>query len=670
MLFSLKLFGGVALSGGNEPVAPAVVQRHRLALLALLTAPPPQAMSRDKLMSWLWPERDEEHARGLLNQAVYALRQALGSGAVLSAGDGLRIDPAVITTDVLAFEGAIASGALERAVALYTGPFLDGFFLDEALEFERWVERERGRLAGEYALALERLAEAGEQSGEPDRAAKWWQARAAHDPYDSRVALRLMRTLERAGNRAGALQQARGHVERLRDEVGIEPPAEVLAAIERLRGPVSAPPGSQPAQAGLPAATPPVALPLEPRPATPGVSSSPSTATPRRRWLAAAGVLLAVGAVWVGLRVASRPDEVKVAAPGPATVDEIARAVARELERRARGDTLKGGPQYRTRSIPAYELYLRGSDPALLRSDSAARRGLQYFRRAVALDSTYAAAWAGLARMTLRVGASGNLASTTAARAEAEGAAGRAVALDDSLAEGHAVLGITRAMVYDFAVAERHLRRAIELEPTRARHREWAVNFYLLTDRPAEALEEAERAAALEPLSPSATAELARALMANGRCEEALAKLERLRALDPPLLRVPPIVAQCYGRSGRWADAVAVLRPPAGREDPRTLPLLGYMLARAGKSGEARSIQASLLERWRQGAIGAFDLAYIPVALGEYDQAFTWLSRSIDDGSLGSYVSWRAGFTGLPFDELRRDPRLGALRVRLGLQNR
>jgi hypothetical protein len=94
------------------------------------------------------------------------------------------------------------------------------------------------------------------------------------------------------------------------------------------------------------------------------------------------------------------------------------------------------------------------------------------------------------------------------------------------------------------------------------------------------------------------------------------------------------------------------------------------MLARAGKSGEARSIQASLLERWRQGAIGAFDLAYIPVALGEYDQAFTWLSRSIDDGSLGSYVSWRAGFTGLPFDELRRDPRLGALRVRLGLQNR
>jgi DNA-binding SARP family transcriptional activator len=669
MLFSLKLFGGVALSGGNEPVAPAVVQRHRLALLALLTAPPPQAMSRDKLMSWLWPERDEEHARGLLNQAVYALRQALGSGAVLSAGDGLRIDPAVITTDVLAFEGAIASGALERAVALYTGPFLDGFFLDEALEFERWVERERGRLAGEYALALERLAEAGEQSGEPDRAAKWWQRRAAHDPYDSRVALRLMGALERAGNRAGALQQARGHVERLRDEVGIEPPAEMLAAIERLRGPLAAPAVAERKPAAPHEATQPGGAPAETLRTASALSAASSFAATRRRWLIGAGVLIAAGGVAVGLRFAFRSDELKVAA-APAVVDEIARAVARELERRARGDTLKSGPQYRTRSIPAYELYLRGSDPALLRSDSAARLGLEYFRRAVALDSSYAAAWAGLARMTLRVGASGGLASITAARAEGEAAAGRAVALDDSLADGHAVLGVTRAMAYDFAAAERHLRRAIELEPTRARHREWAVNFYLLTDRPAEALEEAERAAALEPLSPSATAELARALMANGRCEEALAKLERLRALDPPLLRVPPIVAQCYGRSGRWADAVAVLRPPAGREDPRTLPLLGYMLARAGKSGEARSIQASLLERWRQGAIGAFDLAYIPVALGEYDQAFTWLSRSIDDGSLGSYVSWRAGFTGLPFDELRRDPRLGALRVRLGLQNR
>jgi hypothetical protein len=94
------------------------------------------------------------------------------------------------------------------------------------------------------------------------------------------------------------------------------------------------------------------------------------------------------------------------------------------------------------------------------------------------------------------------------------------------------------------------------------------------------------------------------------------------------------------------------------------------MLARAGDTGEARSIQASLVTRWRQGDIGAFDLAYIPAALGDNGAAFTWLNRSIDDSSLVNYVSYRAGFAGVPFDVLRRDPRLGALRARLGLQNR
>ena len=666
-MFFLKLFGGVALCPGDEPLLPAAVQRHRLAMLAVLAAPPLQVVRREKLMALLWPERDTEHARGLLNQAVYALRQALGAGAVLSAGDGLRIDPKLIASDVLAFEEAVAAGALERAVALYSGPFLDGFFLDEAPEFERWVERERNRLGGQYAQALEQLADDAERAGEADRAVKWWQVRAGHDPCDSRVALRLMATLESAGNPAGALQHAQSHVDRLREELGIEPLAEMRAAIERLRSPAARP--SLTSRAPAVPQTPPAVGPEEAASPPTSAIDPPEVPSARRRWLIGAGAILTVSALAVAVRLASRVEEARVP-PAPAVVDEIAKAVARELERRARGETAQRGPEYRTWSIPAYELYLRGSDPALLRTDSTARLGLEYYRRAVALDSTYAAAWAGLARMIFRVGSSGTVAEIAKARAEGEAAARRAVLLDDSLAEGHAMLGLTRAMVYDFATAEQHLHRAIELEPGRARLREWVANFYLLTDRPADALAEAERAAALEPLSPSATAELARALMANDRCEEALAKLQRLATLDPPLLRVPPILAQCYGRSGRWADAVTVLRPHAGREDPRTLPLLGYLLARGGRHDEARSIQARLLEQWRSGAIGAFDLAYVPLAFREYDQAFAWLGKAVEDGSLGYFIGWRAGFSGLPFDDLREDPRLDALRARIGLQKR
>jgi tetratricopeptide (TPR) repeat protein len=385
-------------------------------------------------------------------------------------------------------------------------------------------------------------------------------------------------------------------------------------------------------------------------------------------WYAAAAVLLAAATAGA-IRLSSGGGRAEVAAT-PAVVDRIAQAVARELDRRQRGDTAERLPRHRTRSIPAYELYLRGDDPALLRSDSAARLGLDYFRRAVALDSGYAAAWAGLARMTFRLSGDGRPDSVAAARASAEAAVRKALALDDSLAEAHALYGMIRGMANDFTEAERHLRRAIALEPTRTRVREWLVDFLLFAERPVEALTEAEHALALDPLSPSATAELARALAANDRCDEALARLRTIAALDPPLLRAAPIAAQCYGRQGKWAEAIAALGPQAERGDAAVLALLGYMHGRAGDRAEALAIQARLLDRRDSGAIGAYYLAFVPAALGDRDQAFTWLDRADEDGSLRFYPGRRMGVTELPFDALRQDPRMDRLRDRLGLQKR
>ena len=65
--------------------------------------------------------------------------------------------------------------------------------------------------------------------------------------------------------------------------------------------------------------------------------------------------------------------------------------------------------------------------------------------------------------------------------------------------------------------AERHFRRAIALDPSQRRVREWFVNFLLMTGRREQALAEAERALALDPRAPTAIAEHARALAANGR---------------------------------------------------------------------------------------------------------------------------------------------------------
>src|SRR5688572_13054734 len=318
-LFSLKLFGGASLEGPAGALTGRAAQRHRLALLTLLATSGGGGVTRDKLTAYLWPEADEERARHLLSNSLYMLRQALGEDSVIGAGDVVRLDAARVRCDVRDFEDALGRGEVARAVGLYTGPFLDGFFLADAPEFERWATRERDRLATAYARALESLAECAEGERDFRSAAEWWKTRAAHDLLDSRVALRLMRALEAAGNRAGALQHASVHQRLLQEEFGLRLTPEIAElaeglrhdpaprAPERARAPeLPASPAS--ALMSVPAAAPvtgPVAEPM-PEPvvqmAPPSGSVAVGERTGPRGWrrVAVAGLVAAsvLGAAW------------------------------------------------------------------------------------------------------------------------------------------------------------------------------------------------------------------------------------------------------------------------------------------------------------------------------------------------------------------------------------
>ncbi|HEX6066819.1 MAG TPA: BTAD domain-containing putative transcriptional regulator, partial [Longimicrobiales bacterium] len=234
-MYQLNLFGIPTLDRDGDPVTGRATHRHRLALLALLAMAPGQRLSRDKLIAYLWPERDGDSGRNLLKVGTYVLRSGLGDDVIISEGDDLRLNREHVVTDVGEFEAALEHSDFERAASLYRGPFLDGFFLSEAPEFERWTDRERDRLAAGYRSALESLAESAERAGDFAGAADWWRTRAAHDPYDSRVALRLMQSLESAGNRASALQHAAAHERLLEEEFGMHAPAEITEFVDRLR---------------------------------------------------------------------------------------------------------------------------------------------------------------------------------------------------------------------------------------------------------------------------------------------------------------------------------------------------------------------------------------------------------------------------------------------------
>jgi DNA-binding SARP family transcriptional activator/predicted ATPase len=235
-MYVLRLLGTLALEGSSGPLASRVVPRRRLALLALLGSGGSGGLSRDKLVGLLWPERPDPAARHLLADAVYRVRKALREDVIRSDGETLRLNPAVIQVDVLEFTAALSHDDLEGAVGCYRGPFLDGFHLPGApREFERWVDTERSRLELEFEKALETLAERAEAGGNLKGAVEWWRRLLESDPINSRVALRLMHALAGAGDRANAIQLARDHERTLREELGVEPPAEVIALADRLR---------------------------------------------------------------------------------------------------------------------------------------------------------------------------------------------------------------------------------------------------------------------------------------------------------------------------------------------------------------------------------------------------------------------------------------------------
>src|SRR5256886_2850838 len=247
-----------SLTSENGLVTGAATQRRKLALLAVLATGGERGVSRDRLLALFWSESNAEHARHALTQSLSALRRERGSDNLCLGSADLSLNTAVIESDVAALETALARTELERAVALYVGPFLDGIHLDHAHgspEFERWVETERSRLAGLIAEALERLAVAATECHEHRRAVEWWRRLAALDPYSARSAAGVITALPAAGDASGALRHAQVYETLFREELNLAPDAAVLAGGRRRR------PGTQrPAQPPAPApanATPP-----------------------------------------------------------------------------------------------------------------------------------------------------------------------------------------------------------------------------------------------------------------------------------------------------------------------------------------------------------------------------------------------------------------------------
>jgi DNA-binding SARP family transcriptional activator len=235
MLSRVALLGPVSLTGPKGVWLRRASQQRRIALLALVASSPGETISRDRLLGFLWPDRDESTARHLLADSIYVLRKTLGERSIVASGETLRLSTDLVWTDVAEFRRAIAEERWTDALQLYRGDFLDGFYVRNAPDFDQWALSERDRLRTMAARAASTLANSLQEAGRTAEATSAAERALELAPGDENSFRNLFRLLVETDNHARAQSVARTFIEYLASELGVSPSAETTRLLREFR---------------------------------------------------------------------------------------------------------------------------------------------------------------------------------------------------------------------------------------------------------------------------------------------------------------------------------------------------------------------------------------------------------------------------------------------------
>ena len=340
-----------------------------------------------------------------------------------------------------------------------------------------------------------------------------------------------------------------------------------------------------------------------------------------------------------------------------AVQEEIAKEISEKLRLKLSGAEKQQLAKRPTENIRAFQYYMQGRAYVQRRTREDLFTGIQYDEKALREDSNYVLAYVGLADAYGTLGTYGYIAPIEGRR-KSEEAARKALALDDNLAEAHVALGQVYVQIapYNFLLADRELRRAIELSPSLA-----LAHFYLGVSlvrqgRLDESLNEFVRARELDPLSSIIARVGALPYYLKRDYVRALELLRQANELGPPLSSTFEI--GIYIQNRLFDEALAELEKARRdrKDDPILIYSTGMVYAAQGKRAEALQIIKELEEMSGASLSEAAWISKIYAALNEKERALTWLDRGLATGAIGSFYKDEP-----VWDTIRNDPRFEAL---------
>lgn len=344
--------------------------------------------------------------------------------------------------------------------------------------------------------------------------------------------------------------------------------------------------------------------------------------------------------------------------------DELASEISEKLRLRLSGEQKERLTKRFTENRQAYEFYLKGRYAWARRAIEDLKKGVEYFRQAIAEDPNYSLAHAGIADCLVLLGLFG-AENPREIMPQAKAAAMKAINLDASLGEAYASLGQIKLIYdWDWPAAEADFKQAVRLNPAYPTAHQWHGEYLTSMGQFDQGLPELKKARDLDPLSLIINTNIGLNFYWARQYDRAIEQLELALELEPNFFRAHLHLGMCYERKRMYQEAIAEFEKARFiSENSWTLAGLGQCHASFGARAEAEELLDQLLELSRRQYVSCATIAVVYAGFEDrIDQTMEWLEKAYEERS--GLLIWLKVWP--IFDHLRSDARFVRLLRRIG----